>query len=67
MIILKMQKNIGVVNDIHPDGNTDDGLERKNPLIVALGDSVTAGHEVYARLLMRLIKAAVKKTCKQLD
>jgi acyl-CoA thioesterase-1 len=23
---------------------TDDGLERKNPLIVAIGDSVTAGH-----------------------
>lgn len=39
-----MQENCGMVNVLSPYGQTDDGLERKNPVIVALGDSVTAGH-----------------------
>ena len=29
-------------------GDTEDGLEYRNPLIVALGDSVTAGHFEFA-------------------
>lgn len=39
-----MRKNRGQISqfDIYePEG---DGMERKNPVIVALGDSVTAGH-----------------------
>ena len=41
--IRKMRENIGMAGG--PFGQLDEyGLERKNPLIVALGDSVTAGH-----------------------
>ena len=40
----KMARNRGVVSNLS-DGTLDaDGLEWKNPVIVALGDSVTAGH-----------------------
>lgn len=35
------QGSIGIMNGMGTDEN---GLERKNPVIVALGDSVTAGH-----------------------
>ena len=39
-----MRKNKGDIQMFSPFGPTEDGLERKNPVIVALGDSVTAGH-----------------------
>ena len=40
-----MKENRGNIQVIfNPFGPTSDGLERKNPVIVALGDSVTAGH-----------------------
>ena len=39
-----MKENQGGINLFSPFGMTEDGLERRNPLIVALGDSVTAGH-----------------------
>lgn len=39
-----MKENQGGINAFSPYGIPDDGLERRNPLIVALGDSVTAGH-----------------------
>ena len=39
-----MWENRGTIGSINPFGMGEDGLERKNPLIVALGDSVTAGH-----------------------
>lgn len=39
-----MKENRGSINMFSPYGPTVDGLERKNPVIVALGDSVTAGH-----------------------
>ena len=40
-----MKENRGGLQAIfNPFGPTPDGLERKNPVIVALGDSVTAGH-----------------------
>ena len=39
-----MKENQGGIYAFSPSGPTDDGLERRNPLIVALGDSVTAGH-----------------------
>ena len=39
-----MKENRGSINQFSPYGSSEDGLERKNPLIVALGDSVTAGH-----------------------
>lgn len=39
-----MKENRSFINSLSPYGLTNDGLERKNPLIVALGDSVTAGH-----------------------
>lgn len=40
----KMEQNrgsLGVITGLGPD---EEGLERKNPVIAALGDSVTAGH-----------------------
>ena len=40
--IIKMQQNQGAVSSL--TGLDQDGLERKNPVIAALGDSVTAGH-----------------------
>lgn len=43
-----MRENRGSVNLLSPYGPAADGLERKNPVIVALGDSVTAGHFEYA-------------------
>lgn len=38
-----MKKNQGAVSAVSGMGLDEDGLERKNPVIVALGDSVTAG------------------------
>ena len=39
----KMKENTGMTGGLF--GLTDEeGLERKNPVIAALGDSVTAGH-----------------------
>lgn len=40
----KMKTNQGSVSVLTGYGLDEDGLERKNPVIVALGDSVTAGH-----------------------
>ena len=42
--IRKMRENQGSVSGLSFTGLDEDGLERKNPVIVALGDSVTAGH-----------------------
>lgn len=42
--IRKMQENQGFIGMISGKGLDEGGLERKNPLIAALGDSVTAGH-----------------------
>lgn len=39
-----MRENRGLINAFNSYGPSGDGLERKNPVIVALGDSVTAGH-----------------------
>ncbi len=39
-----MWENRGTIGSINPFGAGEDGLERKNPVIAALGDSVTAGH-----------------------
>lgn len=40
----KMKRNRGAVAGFTQKGLDENGLERKNPVIVALGDSVTAGH-----------------------
>lgn len=53
-----MKMNRGALGMFSPYGASGDGLERKNPVVVALGDSVTAGHfeyngnpeELFARL-----------------
>ena len=42
--IRKMRENQGFIGLISGKGPDEEGLERKNPLIAALGDSVTAGH-----------------------
>ena len=42
--IEKMKRNRGAVAGFTQKGLDENGLERKNPVIVALGDSVTAGH-----------------------
>ncbi len=39
-----MRENRGNIGALSCYGPGEDGLDRKNPLIVALGDSVTAGH-----------------------
>ncbi|WP_343250011.1 SGNH/GDSL hydrolase family protein [Diplocloster hominis] len=39
-----MRQNTGMTGELLPWGHEKDGLERHNPLIVAIGDSVTAGH-----------------------
>ena len=39
-----MYENRGGIMMFSPFGETEDGLEPKNPVVVALGDSVTAGH-----------------------
>ncbi|MGN1193125.1 MAG: SGNH/GDSL hydrolase family protein [Dorea sp.] len=65
--IEKMKCNKGAVGAITGMGLDETGLERKNPVIVALGDSVTAGHFESllpkdpiqaARLLERAVQAA---------
>ncbi len=40
--VMRMNRGTARLKDIF--GDTEDGLEYKNPLVVALGDSVTAGH-----------------------
>lgn len=40
----KMKMNQGSIGSLNGMGLDEEGLERKNPVIVALGDSVTAGH-----------------------
>lgn len=40
----KMAMNQGILGVLSGFGLDSQGLERKNPVIVALGDSVTAGH-----------------------
>jgi hypothetical protein len=42
--IAKMKKNIGNLGAFSPYGLDEKGLERRNPIIAVLGDSVTAGH-----------------------
>ena len=42
--IEKMKRNRGAVSGLTQAGLDENGLERKNPVIAALGDSVTAGH-----------------------
>ena len=42
--IEKMKRNRGAVSSLTQCGLDENGLERKNPVIAALGDSVTAGH-----------------------
>ena len=42
--IQKMKENQGFIGLISGKGPDEEGLERKNPLVVALGDGVTAGH-----------------------
>lgn len=42
--IKSMKENIGAINLFSPYKEPADGLERKNPIVVALGDSVTGGH-----------------------
>jgi lysophospholipase L1-like esterase len=42
--INKMKKNKGTLGAFSPDGLDEKGLERRNPVIAVLGDSVTAGH-----------------------
>ena len=42
--IRTMTQNRGSVSSLTGMGLDEDGLERKNPVIVGLGDSVTAGH-----------------------
>lgn len=39
-----MKENQGYIGKLNPYGTDGDGMEKRNPLIVALGDSVTAGH-----------------------
>lgn len=39
-----MRENRGIVQFFSPFEPSEDNLERKNPVIIALGDSVTAGH-----------------------
>lgn len=39
-----MKMNQGTLGMLNGTGTDEEGLERKNPVIVALGDSVTAGH-----------------------
>lgn len=43
-----MRENRGMVQALSPFQAPEDGLERKNPVVVALGDSVTAGHFEFA-------------------
>ena len=44
------------LNIVPPHGPTKDGLERRNPLIVAIGDSVTAGHFEFIIPIEELVK-----------
>ncbi|MBQ7372208.1 MAG: SGNH/GDSL hydrolase family protein [Blautia sp.] len=39
-----MKRHTGSIHTLHPYGLDEKGLERRNPIIIAFGDSVTAGH-----------------------
>jgi len=62
--IKTMRENRGSLAIFSPYGPMADGLERKNPVIVALGDSVTAGHfefngnpeEIFPRVMAGLLE-----------
>ncbi len=53
-----MKKNRGALGTLTPFGPSGDGLEPKNPVIVALGDSVTAGYFEAGAHREELIKKA---------
>lgn len=54
--IKNMQENQGIINRFSQYGETEDGLERKNPVVVALGDSVTAGHFEFTIDINKLVQ-----------
>ena len=67
----KMRENQGSVGGITGLGLDEDGLERKNPVIVALGDSVTAGHfesllPIDLKTIKRLVALAKNPTPEKL-
>ena len=62
--IAKMKNNTGMARAIF-GGLDENGLEAKNPLIVALGDSVTAGH--FESIITEEVKAAIEMYFGQLD
>lgn len=39
-----MAEHVGAVHPLHPFGLDEAGLDLRNPLVVCMGDSVTAGH-----------------------
>lgn len=53
-----MRKNRGALGILTPFGPPEDGMERKNPVVVALGDSVTAGHFEAGRYGQELLQKA---------
>lgn len=58
--IEKMKSNKGIIGKLSGMELDEQGLERKNPVIVALGDSVTAGH--FESLLLTDANLATKVT-----
>lgn len=62
-----MLENRGSIQTFSPFGPTKDGLERKNPVIVALGDSVTAGHFEFAGDPVKLFAKVDAGTLKEDD
>ena len=52
-----METNTGSVGALTPYGLDENGLERRNPLVVVLGDSVTAGHFESTTYADNMIKA----------
>lgn len=60
-----MRENRGTIGSINPFGSGEDGLERRNPLIAALGDSVTAGHFENAIPLKELLEKIAAESFKE--
>ncbi|MEY8491700.1 GDSL-type esterase/lipase family protein [Lachnospiraceae bacterium 29-91] len=62
-----MKTNRGICGSLCREGTDENGLERRNPLVVILGDSVTAGHFEQSEAARKAYEENPRFDIKELD